>query len=278
MQNFFLISLGLSFLFFSQNLLAAEFGTFMVVKGSVKIESRGTTADAKVNSKVQAGDTIISGSESRAKIVMSDRNILNISPNTKMKIEKYTNSPGDKNVNLNLLEGKVRSKVEQKYDNKNSKFEVRTATAVAGVRGTEFVTSYNAATKVTEVITLKGQVSFQTISATGSAPLSEPVVIEKGEKSQTKENEVPAPPTKVPEKEMKQIDSDTEVKKKPKDPGTAKNPPPAGGVANRGDGTAILPPPAPLTDMPAGNTQIIDGAATRRFEKSKVKIITQPSN
>ncbi len=273
MKKILLVSVFL----FTQNLLAAEYGTFMVVKGVVKIESGGGTSDAKVSSKVQVGDTIISGVDSRAKIVMSDRNILNISPNTKLKIEKYTNTPTDKNVNLNLLEGKVRSKVEQKYDNKNSKFEVRTATAVAGVRGTEFVTSYSSVTKVTEVITLKGQVSFQTVSATGTAPTTEPVVIEKGEKSQAKENEVPAPPIKVPEKEMKQIDTDTEVKKKPKDPGAAKNPPPPGVVA-RPDGAAPPPPTAPLDNLNTGNTQIIDDAATRRFDKSKVKIITQPSN
>lgn len=274
MQKLLLISLFLT----AQPLLvlAAEYGTFMVVKGSVKIESGGATTDAKVSSKVQVGDTIISGAESRAKIVMSDRNIMNISPNTKLKIEKYTNTATDKNVNLNLLEGKVRSKVEQKYDNKNSKFEVRTATAVAGVRGTEFVTSYSSATKVTEVITLKGQVSFQAISATGSAPLTEPVVIEKGEKSQAKENEVPVPPVKVPEKEMKQIESDTEVKKKPKDPGPPKNPPPGG--VNRPDAAAPPPPTAPLDTLTSGNTQIIDGTATRKFDKSKVKIITQPSN
>lgn len=264
MQKYLLIGLFL----IAQPLLAAEYGTFMVVKGSVKIESGGATSDAKVSSKVQVGDTIISGVDSRAKIVMSDRNILNISPNTKLKIEKYTNTAADKNVNLNLLEGKVRSKVEQKYDNKNSKFEVRTATAVAGVRGTEFVTAYSSTTKVTEVITLKGQVSFQTVSATGTAPTTEPVVISKGEKSEAKENGVPAPPIKVPEKEMKQIDSDTQVKKKPQDPGPPKGPPPPG-TQIRPDGTVapqqqviVMPPPPP----------------TQKFDKSKVKIITQPSN
>lgn len=265
MQKYLLIGL----FFIAQPLLAAEYGTFMVVKGSVKIESGGATSDAKVSSKVQVGDTIISGVDSRAKIVMSDRNILNISPNTKMKIEKYTNIPGDKNVNLNLLEGKVRSKVEQKYDNKNSKFEVRTATAVAGVRGTEFVTSYSSTTKVTEVITLKGQVSFQTVSATGTAPTTEPVVISKGEKSEAKENGVPAPPVKVPEKEMKQIDSDTEVKKKPKDPGPPKGPPPGGAINRPPEATPPPPPPTPLMPPPP---------ATQKFDKSKVKIITQPSN
>lgn len=255
----------------------------MVVKGTVKIESLGSMSDAKVNSKIQVGDTIITESDSRAKIVMTDRNILNISPNTKMKIEKYTNSAADKNVNLNLIEGKVRSKVEQKYDNKNSKFEIRTATAVAGVRGTEFITSYNSSTKTTEVITMKGKVSFQTINVTGisaTAAPPEPVIVEKGEKSQAKGNDAPAVPVKVPEKEMKQIDSETTVKKKPKDGGGSNVGNPQPGMNRGGDEKAPPSPPppgTPLMDM-NGNTQIIDGAATRKFDKSKVKIITQPSN
>lgn len=265
MKKILLISMFL----LTQNLIAAEIGTFMVVKGSIKIESGGASSDAKVSSKVRVGDTIISGVDSRAKIVMTDRNILNISPNTKMKIEKYSNTPNDKNVNLNLIEGKVRSKVEEKYDNKNSKFEVRTATAVAGVRGTDFVTSYSSSTKVTEVITLKGKVSFQTISATGTAPTTPPVVISKGEKSEAKEDGVPAPPVKVPEKEMKQIDTDTQVKKKQQDPGSPRNPPPSDAV-NRPDGAAP-PAPPPTTLMPPP-------PPTQRFDKSKVKIITQPSN
>lgn len=264
----------ISVILITQTLFAAEYGVFMVVKGIVKVESAGKLVDAKVSSKVQVGDIIITENDSRAKIVMSDRNILNISPNTKLKIEKYTNTAADKNVNLNLLEGKVRSKVEQKYDNKNSKFEVRTATAVAGVRGTEFVTSYNSSTKTTEVITMKGQVSFQAINVVGTAAAADPVLVEKGEKSQAKENSAPAAPVKVPEKDMKQIDSETTVKRKqPKDGVVADNPQSPG--MNRGDGKA--PQTAPLMDMNSGNTQIIDGTATRKFEKSKVKIITQPN-
>lgn len=263
---------------FSKNLFAAEHGLVMVVKGIVKIESPGSLmTEAKVNSKVHVGDTIITENDSRAKIVMlADRNIINISPNTKLKIEKYTNSVADKNVKLNLIDGKVRAKVGEKYDNKNSKFEIRTATAVAGVRGTEFITSYNFLTKVTEVITMNGKVSFQSISNSGIGSQVEPVIIEKGEKSQIKEDGIVAPPIKVPEKEMKQIDSETTVKRKQREQGAGINPPPPG--MNRGDDKSPPPPGASLVDMNSGNTQIIDGTATRKFDKSKVKIITQPSN
>lgn len=264
-------------LLITQTSLSAEYGVFMVVKGQVLIENVQSSLEAKVNSKVQVGDTVVTANDSRAKIVMSDRNIINISPNTRLKIEKYTNSGDDKNVHLNLIEGKVRNNVEQKYDNKNSKFEVRTATAVAGVRGTQFVTSYDKATRVTEVITIKGQVLFQNIAAGKNVPVTEPVVVGKGEKSQAQDGASPAPPAKVPEKEFRQIDSETSVKaKRPEDKAAQNAPVPQ--VA--GDRAADKPPrPAgtELIDLNNGNTQIKDGTATRRFEKSKVRVITQPN-
>lgn len=283
---------------FSQVLFAADEGIFMVVKGKVKIVNSASSADAKVGSKIYEGDTVVTETDSRAKIVMSDRNIINVSPNTRLKIEKYSSNPKDKNVRLNLIEGKVRNNVEQKYNSTSSKFEVRTATAVAGVRGTQFITSYNAGTRVTEVITLKGQVSFQSLNAQNEAPAGEPVVVGKGEKSEAKEGGAVSAPVQVPTQEIRQIDSETNVKKEsPKNESA-----PAGGTAGTqpagdkqggdkkdgGDkgsdqtgkerGTLPTAGTNPLKDLNRDNNQVIDGANTRKFDKSKVRIITQPGN
>ncbi len=263
----------ISFFLFSQMTFATD-GVFMVVKGKVKVENAKASFEAKVGSKAQQGDTIITEKDSRAKIVMSDRNIINVSPSTTFKIDKYSNSKTDKNVELNLIEGKIRNNVVEKYDNKNSKFQVRTATAVAGVRGTQFVTSFDTQTKVTEVITLKGQVMFQSI-AVGDKPASEPVVINKGEKSQAQEGGSAAAPTKLPEKEVKQVENETSVKGNKNDSGTGGATPPQPKGDTRGDSKQPPPTGTPLQDLNK-NGQIKDGAANRKFEKSKVKIITQP--
>ena len=177
-------------LFCSQMVNAAEYGIFLVVKGKVSIQgASGAVTEAKLNSTIQVGETVITGADSRAKIVMSDqRNIINVAPSTKLKFEKYSNTKDDKNVKLKLIEGKVRSKVGEKYDNRSSKFEIRTATAVAGVRGTDFITSYDPETKTTEVITFRGEVTFTSLAAGDSdVATGETVVVTKGEKSQAKE-------------------------------------------------------------------------------------------
>jgi hypothetical protein len=241
-------------------------GMFMVVKGDVKVSgSGGAAVVAKVGTKVNQGDQIITGLDSRAKIVMSDRNIINISPNTKVVIEEYINDAKSKNVKLGLLEGKIRTNVEQKYDNDKNKFEIRTPTAVAGVRGTQFITSYSEATKKTEVITLQGQVEFKNIVAGNTGAKEEKVVVQKGEQSSVGSGGAPPePPKRVPADVIKEVERETNVKNK--EAPSAQNPPP-------------LPPPQSQNGKKNPNEEkppLVDGAIGNKFDKTKVKVVPKP--
>ena len=199
------------------------YGLFMVVKGSVQVQSgAGAAADVKVGSKIFEGDTVISGPDARAKIVMSDRNTININPETKMKIEKYVNdsTSGQKAVSLNLIEGKVRNNVEQTYDGTKSTFQIKTPTAVAGVRGTQFLATFNKTTQVTGVVTFKGSVTLASINPAGQI-LGKPVVITKGKSSETAPNKPAAAPAPVPKDTIKKIDGESSVSLKSTSSGTS---------------------------------------------------------
>ncbi len=193
------------FILVSQSKTFAEelHGIFMVVKGDVEVESKKTGKfKAKVASKVYAGDVVSTGADSRAKIVMSDRNVFNISTDTKITINKYENdsTTGVKNVEIDLSKGKVRSNVEQKYDGEKSQFMIKTPTAVAGVRGTQFLTSFDPATRRTEIVTFKGAVA---LSLPGSS--APPVMVKKGQTSGVGEGQA----TPDAPKQMKKEDLDT---------------------------------------------------------------------
>lgn len=190
------------------------YGVFMVSKGSVKIQSAANkTSDAKVGSKVYEGDTIVTGADSRAKVVMSDRNVINISPDTQIKIAQYQNdsASGKKNVELDLVKGKVRNNVEQKYEGDNS-FQVKTPTAVAGVRGTQFVVSFDPGTRMTSVVTFKGAVSLASITPQGQT-VGEPVTVKKGESTTVAPEAAPEPPKAMPKEEAKKADTETNASK-----------------------------------------------------------------
>ncbi len=260
------IGILFSVLILSSSTYAAN-GMFMVVKGDVKVSgSGGGAVVAKVGTKVNQGDQIITGLDSRAKIVMSDRNIINVSPNTKVIIEEYVNDAKSKNVKLGLLEGKIRTNVEQKYDNDKNKFEIRTPTAVAGVRGTQFITSYSEATKKTEVITLQGQVEFRNIVAGNSTGAKEEkVVVEKGEQSSVGSGGAPPePPKRVPADVIKEVERETNVKNK--EAPSAQNPPPPPASQNQNGKKN------PNEDKPP----LVEGAIGNKFDKTKVKVVPQP--
>ena len=217
-----------------------DYGTFILVKGKVVVlDDKDNLTAAKVDSKVSIGATIITDADSRAKIVIfENRNVINILPNTKLKIVKISNTAQDKNINLNLIQGRVRSNVGDKFDNKSSKFEIRTPTAVAGVRGTQFITSYTPETKSTEIITIHGSVIVKSFISSNIDEKDLPeVVVSKREKSDVNEGSAPSEPTKVPKREFEAIERETNIEKD-RDQGRNRGGPGRGG---RRDGPGSAP-------------------------------------
>ncbi len=186
-------------------------GVMMVVKGDVKITGKDGKADSgKVGKKVAAGDTVTAGADSRAKIVMADKNVLNISPDSKVVIEKYENDGKDKkNVELNVVYGKLRAGVEQKYDGEKSKFNVKTPSAVAGVRGTDFITSYNPVNKISQVITFSGTVAFGQAGPGGR--IQNPVFVRPGQTTTVGQGTPPEPPKNMPKEDLNKANSETKA-------------------------------------------------------------------
>ncbi len=209
-------TIGLSIALFFSNASWAEgmHGVFMVVKGNVNLtNNQAQTKKVKVGDKVVPGDLVETAIDSRAKIVMSDRNVINVSPETKLKIEKYENNGEDKNVEMNLLEGKVRNNVEQKYDGEKNKFIVKTPTAVAGVRGTQFFTSFDPGTKLTSVVTLRGAVSLAPLNM--NVANAKPVIIKMGESTTLAPGANPETPKPMPKEDLKKLDQESTVSAAP---------------------------------------------------------------
>lgn len=245
---------GLFVLGLAVQVSAAEkmYGVFMVVKGGVQIQSPGKPESAaKVGAKVYEGDKVITAADSRAKIVMSDRNVLNLNPDTTIEIATYQNDPatGKKNVEIKLGAGKLRANVEQNYDGEKNKFQVKTPTAVAGVRGTQFQTGFDPKTSRTSIVTFKGSVAVMAVNSQGR-PTGSPVIVKKGQMTTTAPNaSAPEAPKALPKEEMKQIENDS----------LAANLPPAAPVAETGASREIASEsPAPASPEKAPATSMID--------------------
>jgi hypothetical protein len=211
MRGTFVVLLFAS-LFVSVSALAGD-GVFMVVKGDIRVQSKASgEVKAKVGSKVTEGDIVIAGPDSRAKIVMVDKNVLNISPDTKIVIEKYKfdQAKDEKNVSLNVLYGKVRSTVNQKYDGEKNSFNIKTPSAVAGVRGTDFITGFNPTTNSSKIVTFEGQV----LTGSGmdaSGKILNAVAVNPGQFTVATAGAPPAPPAAVPKAELASLNNETKA-------------------------------------------------------------------
>lgn len=187
------------------------YGTMMVVKGDIKVTSAksGKTDAAKVGFKVYSGDAITSGADSRAKIIMSDKNVINVSPDSKVTIAKYENNPAkdSRNVELKVDYGKVRASVEQNYDGDKNKFNVRTPTAVAGVRGTDFVAGFNSQTRQTSVVTFSGVVAVGSPGPNGQ--IANAVFVKPGQATNVGEGQKPEAPKAVPKDQMQNMNQES---------------------------------------------------------------------
>lgn len=208
------ITVLILFLIHSRLVFAAgPYGVFLIVKGQVLvINNTDANIQVKIGSKIYPKQTIVTGKDSMAKIVMSDRNVIHILPESTLRIDQYVSELKEKNVRLSLLNGKIRTNIEQKYDNIENIFEIKTPSAVAGVRGTQFVTSYRQETNTTAVTTFRGEVMFRGVDAF-SNKRTEAVFVKKGETSENKNGHQPGTPIKIQNVLLQQLDKETAVYK-----------------------------------------------------------------
>ncbi len=108
---------------------------------------------------------------------------------------------------LNVLRGKVRAttREENMYtdkakDGQANTFQVRTKSAVAGVRGTDFLTSFDAKSAKMEVVTFRGKVEVGQLGAGGK--ITNSVTVAVGQKTEVVGGKAPSVPKALPAGEL----------------------------------------------------------------------------
>ena len=135
-------------------------GAFVGVEGAVEVSRDGRTFVVKVGDPVHVGDEIHTGRPGQARVAFRDRSTINLGDDSTLVIDENVFSPDDGTFKsyMRLLKGRVRSLVTEYYGTDSASYEIETATAVSGVRGTEFVVSYDDVAARTDVIGLSGKI------------------------------------------------------------------------------------------------------------------------
>ncbi len=138
-------------------------GFVLLQIGDVKIQKNGSQAQVlSIKDQVSAGDIIITGPDSYATIQFGDKGLVKILEKTQLKmLNLFGNNSGE----IFLENGQILAKFEKLQ--KGDKFSVKTRTAVASVRGTEFSTGYSNGKSLIAV--KKGKISLSS-NSTGDKP------------------------------------------------------------------------------------------------------------
>ena len=149
------------------------------LQGTAKAKLDENSAWRTLNEKsdIYEKDTIKTGEGSKVVIFFVDETNVSIGSETTIKIEKLFCSPSQnhREGKLNVLAGKARFDVGKLFS-KDSSFEVRTPTAVAGVKGTSFIVQVTSE-QLTQLIGLSGIVTVTGIGVEGESLLTSGVII-----------------------------------------------------------------------------------------------------
>jgi len=151
---------------------------------------------------VSVGDEIRTGHPGRLRVVFRDQSVLNISDDSHLTIDTQVFDPnkGLFQSVTKLLSGKVRALVSHYYGASGAAYEINTATAVAGVRGTEFVVSYEPERNLTKVVGISGRVEVHSLRDR----LAHGVFITSGEVTNVEPGQYPSSPRELDRPELRQ--------------------------------------------------------------------------
>jgi hypothetical protein len=140
-----------------------------------RLGSAGSKEDLQMGMSVANGDRLVTGASDRVTIRFRDGSQLALSPRASVLIENYSaeRKSGQRGSLIALEQGRVRARVKHQEAGAVPSFQIRTRTAVAGVRGTDFLAQYHEDQEraVTSVQTLTGEVALGRL---GTQPEADP--------------------------------------------------------------------------------------------------------
>lgn len=116
-------------------------GRFIYVDGAVNVrDAAGAVRVAKPGEQVREKDTILTG-EGRAQVRFDDGGWISLQPRTVFEVKEYPRG-NEGNIVLSLIKGGARAVTGLLADRQPRRFQMETATATIGIRGTSFQVVY----------------------------------------------------------------------------------------------------------------------------------------
>lgn len=177
-------------------------GLVSTVEGTAEAQAEGETTWEKLAMKddIYLGDTIRTKANSKVKLTFKDDSAVSLGPDASLQLKQFEYVPEkDQRVStFTLSQGKARAIVGRIFGS-NSKFEIETPTAVAGVRGTYFIV-WVLSSEITKVFVLEGKVTVRNVKT----DVKGEVEVTQGKATTVEEAAPPGAAEKANEKELQE--------------------------------------------------------------------------
>ncbi|MBI3753391.1 MAG: FecR domain-containing protein [Deltaproteobacteria bacterium] len=214
--------------------MAAVIGKITAIVGDVDVLKPGMerAAPAALQQSMSEGDIIRTKSNAKAEITFLDESVIRLAPGSRLEITRYLMEGSERKSGIfNLFRGKMRAivagarKILGVAFREGNEFEVRTPTAVAGVKGTDFFVFYNMG--VTGIVVTDGKVDVFNPAVPGQI-----IPVAEGMATIITGDAPPSAPRPATDIEMIRYTRDTDPGEKPKEGEGASTAggPPAGGT------------------------------------------------
>jgi len=173
--------------------------SFIQNRVEMKRKERDRWVPIGIGDPTGEGDDVKTGVNSSAELTLDEGSKIDISPRTTVKVSRlYTDlKTGGNRSSFKLDGGRLLAKVSK--TERNSRFSIRTPTAVAAVSGTDFIVEVEE-DRVTKVAVIDG--SVQVAPSTGEEEeeevLTSAVEVKAGQSVQVASGQMPLAPVKLP--------------------------------------------------------------------------------
>ena len=137
------------------------------INGAPQVERSGNTQALQPGASLDRGDVVITDGQSKARIVLADDSVLTVGPKSRITIESIEVEPKGRIGRLQVIAGSFKIAISKLLSG-TTDYEIRTPTAVVGVRGTIVWGD----TELDSVCALDGKVEVRSIRGGAQAEIT----------------------------------------------------------------------------------------------------------
>jgi hypothetical protein len=105
------------------------------INGAPAVERNGKAEPLQPGTALELGDIVTTDAQSKVRIVLADDSVLTVGPKTRVAVDEFVVEESGRKGRLRVLAGTFKIAIARLLSG-NTDYEIRTPTAVVGVRGT----------------------------------------------------------------------------------------------------------------------------------------------